>query len=128
MAPLAVRAFEQGLDGRFPKEWRENGARYLEDEGRENGMNQALNQAGARVKAGGRKQERKIRRGASEEGGMDGWILTSYSGEAGYNGAMYPLDWPRAAWGLLEARISLTPSAFSGQRAPSRDWITLGAP
>lgn len=55
MAPLAVRAFAQGLDGRFPRELRENAVRYLEDEGRENGMNQALNQAGAKVNAGGRK-------------------------------------------------------------------------
>lgn len=79
MAPLAVRAFVQGLDGRFP---RENGVRYLENEGRENGMNQALNQARAKVNAGGRKRGRKIRRGASEEAGIDGWMLTSYSGEA----------------------------------------------
>lgn len=82
MAPLAVRAFVRGLDGRFPRELGENGVRYLEDEGRENGMIQALNQAGAQVNAGGRKQERRIRRGASEEGGINGWILTSYSGEA----------------------------------------------
>lgn len=39
-------------------------------------------QARAKVNAGGRKQERKIRRGASEEGGMDGWLLPSSSGEA----------------------------------------------
>lgn len=41
---------------------------------------------------------------------------------------MYPLDWPGAAWGPTEEQISLAPSAFSGQKAPSRDQITFDAP
>lgn len=80
MALLAEGAFVRGLDGRFPRELKENGVRYLEDE-EENGMSQALSQAPAKVNAGGRKQERKIRRGGSEEGGIDGWILTPCTGE-----------------------------------------------
>lgn len=59
----------RGLDGRFPRELKENGVRYLEDE-EENGLSQALSQARAKVNAREKNKERGI------GGGRNRWMDT----------------------------------------------------